>query len=223
MPTQNLTDTMTSTLELLPSLFGGLWVTVQLFLGGSAVACACAFSAGLSRLSLDPVVRATAAVYVEIFRGTSILVQLFWFYFALPMLMGVRLDAMLVGILVLGLNLGAYGAEVVRAAVVAVPQAQHLAAVALNLTRWQRFRYVIVPQAVPAMLPPFGNLLIELLKSTALVSMITVTDLTRAAVFLRDETLRTGEIFGLLLAVYFLLSLLITTGVRLFERRVAPK
>lgn len=214
---------MPATLELLPPLLRGLWVTLQLFLGGAAVACVCAFVAGLARLSLDPVVRACAAVYVEVFRGTSILVQLFWFYFALPMLLGVRLEAMLVGIAVLGLNVGAYGAEVVRAAIVAVPRTQHLAAIALNLTRRQRLRYVILPQAVPAMLPSFGNLLIELLKSTALVSMITVTDLTRAAVFLRDETLRTGEIFGLLLVLYFLLSLLITTGVRTLERRLSPK
>lgn len=214
---------MSTTFELLPPLLRGMLVTVQLFCGAATVACLCAFAAGLGRVSVDPIVRAFSTVYVELFRGTSVLVQLFWFYFALPMLLGVRFEAMPVGILVLGLNVGAYGAEVVRAAIIAVPKPQHWAAVALNMTRWQRLRYVVVPQAIPAMLPSFGNLLIELLKSTALVSMITVTDLTRAAVFLRDETLRTGEIFGLLLLIYFLLSLLITTGVRAIERRLAPR
>lgn len=158
---------------------------------------------------------------MEVFRGTSILVQMFWFYFALPVLLGIRIEAMLVGVLSLGLNGGAYGAEIVRSAMLHVPLGQHQAAVALNLTRWQRMRYVILPQAVPAMLPPLGNLLIELLKSTALVSMITVTDLTRAGVFLRDNTLRTGEIFGLLLAIYFVLSLSITAVMRRLEARLA--
>lgn len=212
---------MLETLELLPPLLKGLWVTVQLFLGGAAVAILVAFAAGWSRLSLDPVVRGCATIYVEVFRGTSILVQMFWFYFALPVLLGIRIEAMLVGVLSLGLNGGAYGAEIVRSAMLHVPLGQHQAAVALNLTRWQRMRYVILPQAVPAMLPPLGNLLIELLKSTALVSMITVTDLTRAGVFLRDHTLRTGEIFGLLLAIYFVLSLSITAVMRRLEARLA--
>ncbi len=202
----------------MPALLEGLAVTVWIAAGGSAVAVACALLAGLGRLSRDPIVRTYARIYIELFRGTSALVQLFWFYFALPILLGVRLDALLVGILVLGLNVGAYGAEVVRGAILAVPRGQTQAAAALNLTRWQTMRHVVLPQAVVAMLPPAGNLLIELLKSTALVSMITVSDLTRVGMFLRDDTLRTAEIFGLLLAIYFGLSLLITAAVRGLEK-----
>jgi polar amino acid transport system permease protein len=122
---------------------------------------------------------------------------------------------------VLGLNIGAYGAEVVRSSIEAVPKGQIEAAVALNMTHWQTMRHVVLPQAFLMMLPPFGNLLIELLKSTALVSMITVTDLTRAGLFVRDDTLRTVEVFAVLLLVYFLLSLVITGVVRLLERRVS--
>lgn len=114
---------------------------------------------------------------MEVFRGTSALVQLFWFYFVLPMF-GMKLPALLVGIVVLGANAGAYGAEVVRGAILAVPAGQREAAVALNLTRARTIWRIILPQAVPAMLPPTGNLLIELLKNTALVSLITITDLT---------------------------------------------
>ena len=87
------------------------------------------------------------------------------------------------------------------------------------MSSWQRVRFVILPQAIIMMLPPFGNLMIELLKSTALVSMITLTDLTRAGLFLRDETHRTIEIFGVLLVIYFALSLVITAIVRWLERR----
>jgi polar amino acid transport system permease protein len=160
-----------------------------------------------------------ASVYVEVFRGTSALVQLFWFYFVLP-LFGVQLPAMLVGIVVLALNAGAYGAEVVRGAIRAVPPGQREAGVALNLTRGQIMRRIVVPQAVPAMLPPAGNLLIELLKNTALVSLVTITDLTFRGQLLRSETLRTTEIFTLMLLLYFAVALLITAGVRLLERRV---
>lgn len=206
-------------LDLLPQLLGGLWVTILITLGGSLLAALCAFLAGLGCLYHDPIVRGFARVYIEVFRGTSALVQLFWFYFALPILLGVRLDAVLVGVIVLGLNIGAYGAEVVRSSIEATPKGQLEAAVALNMTRWQTMRYVVLPQAIVRMLPPFGNLLIELLKSTALVSMITVTDLTRAGLFVRDDTLRTAEVFGMLLLIYFLLSLAIIAVMRLLERR----
>jgi polar amino acid transport system permease protein len=195
-------------------------MTVIIAGGGCVLAVLCAFLAGLGRRSNDIIVRGFSGVYVELFRGTSALVQLYWFYFGLPLLVGVRLNAIVVGILVLGLNIGAYGAEVVRSAIEAVPRGQWQAAVALNLSRGQTMRHVVLPQAVVMMLPPFGNLMIELLKSTALVSMITVTDLTRAALFLRDDTHRTVEIFGLLLLLYFGLSLLITAGMRLLERRM---
>lgn len=207
--------------DLLPSLLHGLWLTVLIAAGGCGVAMICAFLAGLGRRSRDPIVRAVAGAYVEVFRGTSALVQLYWFYFALPVLLAIKLDSVLVGILVLGLNIGAYGAEVVRAAIESVPAGQLQAATALNMTRGQTMRHVVLPQAILTMLPPFGNLLIELLKSTALVSMITVTDLTRAGLFLRDDTLRTVEIFGMLLLIYFALSLSITAAVRALERRLS--
>jgi len=207
-----------STLELIPPMLRGLVLTVEVFAGGAVVALVCAFASGLCRISRDPILRGLAGTYIEVFRGTSALVQLYWFYFALPMLLGIELPAVAVGIIVLGLNIGAYGGEVVRAAIRAVPRGQHEAAVALNLTRHQRLRHVIVPQALPAMLPPLGNLMIELLKSTALVSMITVADLTRVGIELRDETLRSAEIFGLLLVLYFCLSLVVTAVVRRIER-----
>lgn len=206
-------------LDLLPQLLRGLWLTVVITLGGCALAIVCALLAGLGRRSDDVIVRWFSAAYIAVFRGTSALVQLFWFVFALPLLLGLRLNAVFVGILVLGLNIGAYGAEVVRASIEAVPKGQTQAAIALNLSRWQTMRHVILPQAIVMMLPPFGNLMIELLKSTALVSTITVTDLTRAGLFLRDDTHRTVEIFGLLLFLYFGLSLVITAVVRWLERR----
>lgn len=206
--------------DLLPALLQGLWITLIITAGGTIVATVMAFSAGLARLSHRPWLSIPALAYIDLFRGTSALVQLFWAYFALPLL-GIELDAMTVGILVLGLNIGAYGAEVVRGAIEAVPADQHEAAIALNFTEHQAMWRIILPQALLAMLPPFGNLLIELLKSTALVSLITLGDLTFQGQLLRSATLRSAEIFTLILILYFLVAQCISYGVRWLEKRLA--
>jgi polar amino acid transport system permease protein len=205
--------------DLLPALLDGVWITVQLTAGGAAVAFCAAWIAGLAKLSPWWPLRWIAIAYIEIFRGTSALVQLFWFYFALPLL-GVEFSAMITGILVLGLNIGSYGAEVVRSTVQGIPRGQREAATALNLSGFQLYRYILIPQAAVTMLPPAGNLLVELLKGTALVSLITLSDLTFQGQILRAETLRTVEIFGLLLAMYFILALIMTRGIRRLERRL---
>lgn len=210
---------MPAPLDLLPSLLGGLWITLGLTAGGAFVAFVAAWLSGLGKLSRILPVRWASIAYIETFRGTSALVQLYWFYFALP-LIGVSLSAMTTGILVLGLNIGSYGGEVVRGAIQAVPKGQHEASTALNMSRLQSLWLVTVPQAAIAMLPPAGNLLIELLKSTALVSLITLSDMTFRGQLLRAETLRTTEIFGLLLVMYFAIALVLTFFVRRLERRL---
>src|SRR4051812_12975576 len=142
-------------------LLDGLWVTIEVTIGAGAVALVLSFVAGLSRLSPSAAIRGAALCYIEFFRGTSALVQLFWLFFALPFL-GITLSPMTAAIAGLGLCIGAYGAEIVRSAVLAVPQGQPEAAAALNLTSFQTMRYVILPQAFRMMIPPFGNLFIEL-------------------------------------------------------------
>ncbi|WP_249293020.1 ABC transporter permease subunit, partial [Achromobacter ruhlandii] len=160
--------------------------------GGGAVGWGVAggAGAGVRRLSAWGPVGGWAWLCGGVVRGTWGRGEVVWFYFVRP-LFGVQLPAMLVGIVVLALNAGAYGAEVVRGAIRAVPPGQREAGVALNLTRGQIMRRIVVPQAIPAMLPPAGNLLIELLKNTALVSLITITDLTFRGQLLRSATLRT--------------------------------
>lgn len=211
---------MESILSFIPPLSRGLVITIELTGAGGALAAAAAFVAGLGRISSFAIPRWVSIAYIEVFRGTSALVQLFWFYYVLP-LFGLKIDAMATGIIVLGLNSGAYGAEVVRGAIQAVPKGQREAATALNLSPRQTLWRVILPQAVPAMLPPAGNLLIELLKNTALVSLITIADLTFEAQILRTATLRTVQIFSLLLVVYFACALVITAGIRFLENKLA--
>lgn len=202
----------------LPSLLSGLKITLLLTVGATCIACPVALVSGLARLSGNPFIYGPATCYIEIFRGTSALVQLFWFYYVLPYF-GIRLEAFAVGIIVLGLNIGAYGAEVVRGAIQSVPGEQYEAAKALNFTKKQTMQRIILPQAFVAILPPAGNLLIELLKSTALVSMITLSELTFQGQMLRASTLKSMEVFGLILIIYFLVALSITYGIRKMECR----
>lgn len=206
-------------LDLLPRLLDGLGVTLVLTGASAVLATLAAVAAGVARTSRRAWVRAPVRAYVEVFRGTSALVQLFWVYFALP-LVGIDLGAMTAGILVLGLNTGAYGSEVVRGALRAVPQGQRDAALALNLDERQTLRHVILPQALVAMLPPAANLAVELLKNSALVSLITIADLTFEGQVLRSATLRSGEVFGLILVLYFAVAMVMVGGLRRLESRL---
>lgn len=208
--------------DFLPELLRGAAVTVQVAAGGSLVAVAMALLATAARLYGPLPLRWLAVAYVELFRGTSALVQLFWLFFVLPMF-GISLSPMTAGIAALGLNIGAYGSEVMRGAIEAVPRGQWEAASALNLGRLRTLRRVILPQAFVAMIPPWGNLFIELLKATSLVSLITLSDLAFKAQQLNQTTLRTVEIFGIVLLIYLALSLLLTLAMRALERRAGRR
>lgn len=206
-------------LEFLPLLFDGMLITVTVTLQAAVLAVAVALIAGLGRLSSFAPLRWLAVTYVELFRGTSLLVQLFWLFYVLPHF-GLTLPPLSVAVLALALNAGAYGAEIVRSAIQAVARGQYEAATALNMTRYQTMRQVILPQALVAMIPPFGNLFIELLKGTALVSLITITELAFRGAQLNVLTLRTMEIFSIVLVIYFLMAMVITAFMRGLERRL---
>ncbi len=206
--------------EFIPGLLEGALVTIEITLAGAVVAVVCATAAGLAKMYGPRPVRWLAIAYIELFRGTSALVQLFWMFFVLP-LFGVTLQPMTVAITALGLNVGAYGAEVVRGAVGAVPRGQWEATVALNMTRAQALRRIVLPQAFVAMIPPWGNLFIELLKSTALVSLITISDLAFRAQQMNQTTFRTLEIFSIVLVIYLAIAAVITVGMRTLEQKAA--
>lgn len=207
-------------LTLASSLVPGALVTLEVTVLAALTALLAAVAAGLARLSPWPWLRGLTRVYVEIFRGTSALVQIFYFFFVLPII-GLKLPPLLAGVLALGLNFGAYGSEVVRAAILNVPAGQREAAVALNLTPAQTMRRIILPQALAAMLPPFGNLLIDLLKATSLLSLITIGDLTFAGKKLVQSQGHITEVYSLVLVFYFILALFVGRLMRAAERRVA--
>ena len=198
----------------------GAVVTVQLTVMGSALALVMAFVAGLGRISRHMALRWLATAYIEFFRGTSIFVQLFFAYFVLPF-MGVSLTPLQAGVLSLGLNVGAYGAEVVRGAILSIGKEQYEACVALNLSRWQCMRRVILPQALLVMLPTFGNNAIELLKATSIVSLISLADMTFQANIVRSQTGNTLVPFATILILYFVFAMIIASAIRALERRMA--
>jgi polar amino acid transport system permease protein len=205
--------------DYLPNLLRGVVVTLEVTGGAAVVGLIAAFSSGLMARSPSRVVRWISRVYVEVFRGTSAIVQLFWIFFVLPLLFGWQLFPIWAGIIALGLNIGAYGSEVVRGSIRAVPRGQYEAGVALSFSPAQRMQRVILPQAWVGMIPPFGNLLIELLKGSALVSLITVSDLTFVGQGLRQLEGNTALIYTVVLIMYFILAYLITLGMRFLERR----
>jgi len=203
--------------EMLPLLLRGLGVTVLIVALALPLAAILGFIAGVTRLYAGWFLRALAVVYIEFFRGTSVLIQLYWIYFVLPFL-GITLSAISAGALAIGLNIGAYVAEVVRGGLLTVPKGQTDAAVALNFSAWQRLRYILLPQALANMMPSLSNLSIELLKATSLVSLITVADLTYQAKALADLTLQVGMIFGSVLLFYFILAQILAALFRWLER-----
>lgn len=198
-------------------LLEGAFNTIRITLAAGVLAFVMAFAAGLGRLSSLASLRWIALVYIEVFRGVALLVQLFWMFFVLPFF-GIHIEPITTAILALGLCNGAYGAEIVRSAINAVPGGQREAACALNYTKRQTLWLIVVPQAIPIMLPPFGNLMIELLKVTALVSLITVHDLSFQALTLQQTTMQTLEPFTAVLIGYFVMALVITGFFRLAER-----
>ena len=202
-----------------PDLLGGLFVTLTIGAGAAILATMVAFIAGLASHAKSRALRLLARIYIEVFRGTSALVQLYFLFYVLPLL-GILLPAWAVGIMGLGLCIGAYGAVVVRAAVSAVAPGQKEAAAALGLRPAQVMRLVILPQALRIMLPQFGNLSVELLKATALVSLITLHDLTFEAQMFNQETLHTADAFLTILVIYYLLAQGLMRGLGILNRHL---
>ena len=206
-------------IERLPLYLDGAWVTVQLTIGGSALAFVLAMLFGVLGTVDHWLPRAVSTFYVEVFRGIAALVLMFWMAYALPIATGFQLEDRFAAIVALGLNIGAYGAEVVRSSINAVPKTQIEATVALNLGWFQRMRLVVLPQAWAQMLPTFGNLIIELMKATAVAYLIGVSDLTAIAQQMRSSTGETVVAFIGAFILYYLIAQVLIFGVRLLERR----
>jgi polar amino acid transport system permease protein len=201
----------------------GTGITIAQFLLGAVLTVSLALLAGLMKMSSNRLIKGSSVVYIEVFRGTSLLVQLYWIFFVLP-LFGITLEKFTAGWIAIGLNAGAYGAELVRGGIMAVPKGQWEAATAINMSASRRMWRIILPQALVNMLPAWGNLMIEILKGTALVSLIAVTDLMFQAKQINASTYQSAQIFGAALVIYYVLArFLLTPFMRWLEGFMARK
>ncbi|MFF0227054.1 ectoine/hydroxyectoine ABC transporter permease subunit EhuC [Streptomyces sp. NPDC004629] len=198
----------------------GVWTTIQLLVFSALLAAAVSFVVGIARTHRLRIVRFVAGFYTEVFRGTSALVMIFWVFFVLPIAFGWQLVPMWAGTLALGLTYGAYGSEVVRGALNAVEAAQKEGGIALGFTPLQRLRLILLPQAVPEMIPSFCNLVVELLKGTALVSVMGMGDLAFSANLVRLALQQSAEVYTYVLLIYFVIAFVITRLMRALEKRL---
>jgi polar amino acid transport system permease protein len=203
--------------DYLPLLLRGIPITLELTFAAITLVVVSGFILGLGRSTKNRAIKWPCGFVVEVFRGTSAIAQLFWAFYVLPFL-GINLSPFTAGVLVLGLNGGAYFSEVVRASFASVPKGQTEAALALNLPAWYRLTRVVLPQALPLMIPPFGNALIDMLKFTALLSLITINELAYRADAIRSVLVEGAPVYGLTLLIYFALSLTFSLGVQRLER-----
>ncbi|NLD11628.1 MAG: amino acid ABC transporter permease [Clostridiales bacterium] len=210
-----------SLLPAIPVILIGLKSTLQIALGGIALGFVLGILAGLARTSAktNPL-SVLAGAYIAIIRGTPLMVQALYIYFAIPMLVGVDFPRMAAGILAIGLNSGAYFSEVVRGAIQAIDVGQREAGTCLGLSRFHIMTGIVFPQAFKIMIPGLGNQFIISVKDTSLLTVIGVAEMTRQATQLVAKTFKTVEIYTALALVYLVLIGVLSGLLRQIERKV---
>jgi polar amino acid transport system permease protein len=204
------------TFEILPRLARAAVVTIEATILGFVLAATLGLVLAIVRLAV-PRTAWLISVTVELIRSTPLLIQIFFIYFVLPNF-GIVLDAFTAGVLAIGLHYAAYCSEVYRAGFDNVHRGQWEAAVALNLNSWTTFRDIIIPQAIPPVVPALGNYLVALFKETPLLSAIAVLELMQTAKIIGSETFRYTEPITLVGLFFLVMSLISATGIRFVER-----
>lgn len=205
--------------EILPVLAEASVITVQVTVMGFAVALVVGLLLAIGRMVGPRWLRLTVSAVVEFIRSTPLLIQIFFLYYVMPEF-NLALDAMLTGVLALGLHYGAYCAEVYRAGLENVPKGQWEAAIALNLSPWTTFKDIIVPQAIPPVVPALGNYLVALFKETPLLSVIAVLELMQTAKILGSESFQYTEPMTLVGLFFLAFSLVSSALIGQLERHL---
>ena len=205
-----------------PLLLLGAVITVKITAMSVALGIVIGLSAGIARICRVKPLRWISAVYVDFFRGTPLLVQIFLFYFAVPVITGQRIDPYVAAVGSCGINSGAYIAEIVRAGIQSIDEGQMEAGRSLGMTWTQTMRYVIVPQAMKRVIPPLGNEFIALLKDSSLVSVIGFEELTRRGQLIIAKTYASLEIWFSVAIIYLVMTLTISRFVAFLEKRYNP-
>lgn len=204
-------------------MLNALGVTVALSLLSMLLGFVIGVVVGAARTYGGLLTNALLGFYVDSMRAIPLLVVLVWMYFAFPLLIGISLNPFTAGVLALGLHLGAYVAETIRAGLTSVRKGQMQAALAIGMSHYQALRTIILPQALIRMLPPLGSLLVLAIKDSALASVIAVPELVRQSQTLVGQTFRPFEIYTVVMIVYFLLCYPVARGVDYLYWRLVPR
>ena len=207
----------------LPLLIVGAGITIQITAISVGLGLIIGMFVGIARICNVKVLRALATVYIDFLRGTPLLVQIFLIYFALPMVVGQRVDPFIAAITACGINSGAYIAEIFRAGIQAIDEGQMEAGRSLGMSWVQTMRYIIVPQAFKNVIPPLGNEFIALLKDSSLVSVIGFEELTRRGQLIIARTYGSLEIWITVALIYLVMTLTISRLVSYMEKRLVTK
>lgn len=207
-------------LNSLPHLLDGAQLTMYITILGLAGGMALGVLAGIFQALRLPVLRDVAFIYVSMIRGTPIVVQAMFIYFALPLAIGLRLDALPAAIICLAINAGAYIAEITRGALLSIHKGLTDAGLALGLSRLQVLIYIVGPLAFRRMIPPLGNQFIIGLKDTSLFIVIGVGELTRQGQEIMASTFRALEVWTAVAILYLIMTSLLALAMRMIERRM---
>lgn len=205
------------------ALLLGLWTTLKLTLICILLGCILGFVVALARTSKNAILRGPSSVYVEFFRGTPVLVQLFWIFFCLPLVLGVELSNMASGVIALTLYMGAISSETFRASLKAVGREQLDACLALGLSPWARTANVVLPQAVLRAAPTLLSNCISLFKESALVSAVGMADLMFVGQNISNNTARPIEVLTVVALIYFVIAFPLTRAVTVIEQRILKR
>ncbi|WP_172402029.1 amino acid ABC transporter permease [Ensifer aridi] len=210
-------------LKFQEALLLGLWTTLKLTLICIVLGCVLGFLLALARASKSAILRGVSGVYVEFFRGTPVLVQLFWIFFCLPLILGVELSNMASGIIALTLYMGAISSETFRASLKSVGREQLDACVALGLSPWVRTTSVVLPQAVLRAAPTLLSNCVSLFKESALVSAVGMADLMFVGQNISNNTARPVEVLTVVALIYFVIAFPLTRAVTVVEQRILKR
>ncbi|MGO7385178.1 amino acid ABC transporter permease [Rhizobium ruizarguesonis] len=205
------------------ALLLGLWMTIKLTVICIVLGCTLGFLVGLLRTSRNLALRAISSIYVEFFRGTPVLIQLFWIFFCLPLILGVELSNLASGVIALTLYMGAITSETFRASLKSIGREQLDACVALGLPRRSQVMNVVLPQAVLRAIPTLLSNCVSLFKESALVSAVGMADLMFVGQNISNNTARPVEVLTVVALIYFAIAFPLTRAVSLAEGRILKK
>ena len=206
-------------LDWWPLILDGFKLTLVIVTGAILLGIPLGGLLAFGRQSRIKIISISATAFIELFRNTPFMIQVFLLFYVLPFY-GIRIPANIVGIIGLALFGSVYYAEIIRAGIDAIPRGQLESARSIGMSHWQSMTNIVLPQTMRIILPPIGNQTLSLVKESSILSTITVQELTMSALIVQGQTFRPFEIFIVITLLYWGLNELIATGLRIYERRL---